>query len=957
MTGGKTANNKQNLLLAGVLAAVAAYFVLFYAARLPSLKGRLAAEGTLHVPRRADMLAVWLLLPDEALLSAWFGSPPQLALLDRLPVLLAAGAILAVGAAAGWLMMVAARADRGLSGLETFVFATAVGLGALSTYVLAVGLLGLLRSALVYALPGALVLAAAAWLYLRRRRADASPPSPTAPPHPSSLIPHPSNSWLDPRWLWLASPFVAAIVLGAMLPPVDFDAREYHLQVPKEWFAQGRIDFLPHNVYGNMPMGAEVLSLPAMWLLGDWWPGALAGKTVIAAYTLLCAAALLAAGRRFFSPAAGIVAALVYLSTPWIVQVSTSGLVEGASACTMFLAVYAVLLWRQESTTHGPRARLGHVLMAGYLAGAAVSIKYPAVLFVVVPLAVWILAAGVKKGDKSHFSQSGLAAPDRRGKKWDLSPFLAFLLAVILGCGLWFAKNAALTGNPTYPLLYSVFGGKTWTPEKDARWSRVHRAHDFSPRALDRDLSRVLWRSEWLSPLLVPLAVLALVDRRKRRLALGLLGLFGYVIAAWWLLTHRIDRFWVPALPLVALLAGWGACWRRDRAWRIALLVVLIAGLGADFLFCTAGPGGYNRYFVSLDRLRRRPEEVDDRVDPWHRYFNRHASGGRVLLVGDAEPFDLEVPVLYNTCFDDCIFEQIVAGEKEKGDKSSFSAKPAGTTERSSEKLDLSPLSARGITHVFVDWDEIARYRKPGNYGFTDFVQPEVFRRLVDAGVLEPLPEIEGHRGRGYRVVVQPAEVALERGSGLQPRFEPASRDLLAPLRCLYPPNHPVLLQCSCPAGPRGVNYWHLGLCARTACQGRPFETSGRPPSWSRQGRPTPRPPFRLPKSRLPKSWRLRKSCRPARPPRPRHSFSTPRARPRGGPAAGCWTGSSPTVTGAPSWKATPSWRASTCCCWPSWAGRSRTWPGAPRATCARSNCPTGAGPCIPAASSRSAAA
>ena len=46
----------------------------------------------------------------------------------------------------------------------------------------------------------------------------------------------------------------------------------------------------------------------------------------------------------------------------------------------------------------------------------------------------------------------------------------------------------AQTGNPTYPLLYSVFDGKTWNAEKDARWNRVHRPHDFSAATLGTDL-------------------------------------------------------------------------------------------------------------------------------------------------------------------------------------------------------------------------------------------------------------------------------------------------------------------------------------------------------------------------------------------------------------------------------------------------------------------------------------
>ena len=151
-----------------------------------------------------------------------------------------------------------------------------------------------------------------------------------------------------------------------------------------------------------------------------------------------------------------------------------------------------------------------------------------------------------------------------------------FLLAAAVGCGLWFGKNWVLTGNPTYPLLYGVFDGKTWNAEKDAQWNRVHRPHDFSAATLGNDLGRVVLTSPWLSPLVVPLAALALLGARRRsrplaasqRLAWQLFAYAAFVIAVWWLLTHRIDRFWIPVLPVLALLAGAGACWSTDRWWR-----------------------------------------------------------------------------------------------------------------------------------------------------------------------------------------------------------------------------------------------------------------------------------------------------------------------------------------------------------------------------------------------------
>ena len=771
------------MLLGLVCVGLAEYLVLFYCTRLPTME---AFRG--HSFRRFAYF-VYLLFP-ERLLEGWFGKPAEFALADRLPVLAVAAVVLAVGLSAGWLLLRAVGADRGLTRLETFVFSLAVGLNLLATYVLLAGLAGLLRAA-VMAVPGLLIVAAALGLSGPRltsafrafwgldkqsRSAQGTPArsasegsTPTNPCLRFGLVCRDEQRGTAPTreqsaaaglpWLWLAAPFLALIVLGAMLPPVDFDVREYHLQVPKEFYQQGRITHLPHNVYGNMPMGTEMLSLLAMVLCGDWWLGALAGKTVTALFAPLTALGLLAAGRRFFSAPAGAAAAVLYISTPWIVRISTAGLVDMATGCYLLLAVYAMLLWRQgaeqeasgvgqasrmgilarrclfspfsrarvgvgqECPTYGgqrdawlssggpPRCRpaASRLLLAGFLAGCAAATKYPGLLFAVVPLAAW----------------SGLAGPRRTAAK----RLAIFLAAAALACGPWLAKNAVLTGNPTYPLFYEVFGGRSWTAEKDARWNRVHRPHDFSPSALATGLVQVGLTSQWLSPMVVPLAALALAVRRHRAMVVRLLALFGYVIAAWWLLTHRIDRFWLPALPLLCLAAGVGLGWSGRKSWRWGMAGLLTVVLLANFLVASSiCPGCDNRYFVSLRRLSDDPATLT----PWHRYFNREAAQGRVLLVGDAEPFDLRMPVLYSTCFDDSPLELLSRGH-------------------TAEEVRLG-LRARGITHVFVDWDEIARYRQSG-YGFSAYFRPEVFGRLVNEGVLRLLPEIEGEAGQGYEVI------------------------------------------------------------------------------------------------------------------------------------------------------------------------------------------------------------
>ena len=48
-----------------------------------------------------------------------------------------------------------------------------------------------------------------------------------------------------------------------------------------------------------------------------------------------------------------------------------------------------------------------------------------------------------------------------------------------------------------------------------------------------------------------------------------------------------------------------------------------------------------------------------------------------------------------------------------------------------------SILQRENITHIYVNWSEILRYRLPGSYGFTDFVMPIRFRSLLENHVLE----------------------------------------------------------------------------------------------------------------------------------------------------------------------------------------------------------------------------
>jgi hypothetical protein len=692
------------------------YLVAFFLTPLSS-----APQGAHPLLRRAHFWLL-LLLGDESF-AAWCEGASRDSLAQRAVLLTTTTAVLFVALAAGWLALLGLRVRAVLTRLEQFVFATGVGLSLVSLATLALGLCGLLQRPLFWGLGLAVALVAGAGWVRRSRIA-------TVTAHDGAIDAAAGRAAFElpmsSGWLWLGFPFVLVILGSAMLPPVQFDVREYHLQAPKEFYQQGRITFLPHNVYANMPLGAEMLALAGMVVTGDWWSGALVGKLLVACYAPLTALALLACGRRFVSPAAGIIAAVVYISIPWVVLVSTQGLVDGVLACYLFLAFDAAWIWHQTAenlplepplertaSSNAPLAAL-----AGFLAGSAVSVKYPAAVYCIVPLSAFF-ACNVYR---SH--RSGAPSLVRA-----LRPLVWFAAGGIAGCGPWLAKNWILTGNPTYPLLYRVFGGLSRTAALDAQWVRAHRPPNFAAEDLLQRLSGVLLTSDWLSPLLVSLAVLAFVNRRSRRLTTITTAYFAFIFGAWWLFTHRIDRFWVPALPLLALLAGIGGAWASPPWWRGTLAVLAAVGLSFNFAVIASGQLIDNRLMADLETLRNDSAHVE----PWHRWLNDHADEvERVLLVADAQPFDLQVRADYNTVFDSNRLEQLAR------DRSPREVREA--------------LRQRGVSHVYVSWREIDRYRSPGNYGMTGFLQPRVFDDLVAAGVLEQVPPLADDSGRMYRV-------------------------------------------------------------------------------------------------------------------------------------------------------------------------------------------------------------
>jgi len=666
------------------IAYLVLFCLVFFADTLPNT----------GVPRPQAWLWFTGLIPElwPPLLQAFLDVVGSPYLSQRLLPLSAAAWVVLVIWATGWLVHRRLGIEAASpAGKATLVFA--LGATTVSTATLLLGLAGFLNAWLFRGLSAAVVLGAAT-AALRRRFSREH--------HKGRTRGFIAKGW-SAEGVSAAVVFVILAVLtllGSCLPATDFDVREYHLQGPKEFFLAGRIVFLPHNVYTNMPFGTEMLSLFSMLIVGDWWWGALAGQCVLACFPLMTVLAVREATLLLFGPVAAHWATLVAASVPWFYRLGIIAYAEGGYCFyTAVTFLVAVLLMRRPS--------LRTFLLLGVVSGAAFACKYTAAVFVVAPSLVLAVAGslGFMGGERVDWKATGVTC-----------------VGLALTAGPWLGKNLVFTGNPVYPLAYELFGGRNWTTEKDAKWDRGHSAPGYSVRQFLWNLRDVMERSDWQSPLVFGLAPLALLGLKRREAAWGWF-VVGYLFLCWWLFTHRIDRFWLPLEPLACVLAGAGAAaLASHRAGRATLFSVAMVAVYFNLNLMASPLSGNNAYGSFIDVQARDP--LNTATGQFVKLANlRLPETSRILCVGAADLFHINRPVLYNTVFDDVILARYLR----KGPPSAA----------------VHAMRKDGITHVFVSWEEVERYRQ--TYGWDRSVLPPALRPFVRARLFREVWRTDSH--------------------------------------------------------------------------------------------------------------------------------------------------------------------------------------------------------------------
>lgn len=532
------------------------------------------------------------------------------------------------------------------------------------------------------------------------------------------------------------------LVTASGAPPFEYDTLEYHAEAAREIARTGDIGFFPRNVYMNMPLSGEMLlwwgnfSSGALGDAGDGGrllEGTCRGKMLLASMALLAALGLYAFSRRF--PAAGprrtgLTAALLFLAFPSVFENFSFGLVDGLLGLALLAAFYAAVIYFSDSSRHP-----APVLLAGAFAGWAAAIKYTGVVFVLVPIAL-LLAAVMFFPPKIRWGKAILI-------------LFAFGTAALLFGGYWYLKNAAVTGNPVWPLAVSLFGDRTgsWSAAIQERWRQAHSPHGFGFSALAAS-ARALFIGEPSASAvlaLLPLAPLSLTRRRGRGVDILLLGYTVLFVLLWFFFTHRLTRFLVPILPIVSLIIARASVNLAETAARLRR-----AAVGTLILLCALYALAVNTVMNSVTSdLFVSPQQLA--CDPlrggeWSAWLahrggqlpdDGRAAGNRLLLLGDARAFAYRVPIDYSTCWNRSLLAEVLPESAARRLRGPGGAEGFSLTGGEAAAL-RDRLAERGIGFVLYDQREIERFLSPGNYGLTDgeLLSPALIAAMEKARVL-----------------------------------------------------------------------------------------------------------------------------------------------------------------------------------------------------------------------------
>ncbi|NNF98293.1 MAG: phospholipid carrier-dependent glycosyltransferase [Desulfobacteraceae bacterium] len=350
----------------------------------------------------------------------------------------------------------------------------------------------------------------------------------------------------------LAILIISTLILN-YCPPTSRDALTHHLVVPKMWIEHGYIYEIPHLNFSYYPMNLNLLYLIPLLFENDIVP-----KYIHFLFALGTAWLILSYLKKRTTQTLSLLGALIFLSTPVIVKLSTTVYVDLGLVFFSWGSIFFLFKWANSSQS--PR----YLIFSAIFCGLGLGTKYNGII-VLFLLTLLVAIIHVRVPDQTKI-RIGYAI---------CYPIVYSIISIAV-FSPWMIKNYCLTANPIYPLYNHHFNSnseqntnsnmsmKPWMQRKLIyKESFVETAsiplriffqgEDDNPRLFDGKLNPILFFSPFL----------LLIGRRNTdaQLKLEQLILFSFcilfVLYASFMVDMRI-RYIAPIIPPLVVLTIFG---------------------------------------------------------------------------------------------------------------------------------------------------------------------------------------------------------------------------------------------------------------------------------------------------------------------------------------------------------------------------------------------------------------
>jgi len=470
-------------------------------------------------------------------------------------------------------------------------------------------------------------------------------------------------------WLMMAvlAFFSGVSLIGCFAPPVvgvpvlqsiltEYDSIAYHLADPKLYIDAHRIYPIYWEHHSNFAFTGE------MWYtFGLLFHSVPLAKLFHWSCGLGCALAIYRLGLRFLGQRAGVIAVIIFASTPLVFWEAGTAYVDLVATFFTTLTLLTVSIGIAEDDDKW-------LCLSAVMMGLTLSSKATAVI------SLGLFAVGLLYW-RLRVKRQPIGPVVRQVALW-------CVIALVVGCP-WYVKSIAYTGNPIYPFYFKLFGGKYWSLQNGAAydaantyfgvghqpvnllmapWNLVMYLMPGHPASMYPNLGHGNAGNKPFNDFptefgtLSPVLLAALFVPAFLRLRNGVGDAFVKSIAAFagasmlvWLVTTQYGRYMLPFYPALCIIAAWAV----DRALALRTITgwTLGALTGASVIF--SGYLAVSLAEVQLPVATGR-QTVDDYVGHGYggyeamQYINQQLpSGSKIAFYGNPLGFYCNKPYLW----------------------------------------------------------------------------------------------------------------------------------------------------------------------------------------------------------------------------------------------------------------------------------------------------------------------